>query len=204
MRVARRKLLAGRCRVPNCYSTPLVGLASILSRRPCCPTFEGVPLDATLRLLVWASVRVLGAGRVEQRSNGGCWAQGVCRGQSSNRGVRKRSGGCFWRWSLHQVFPKAMKQTTGTMLRLCGGSNNCVRSVSPTSNGVDRKLGNAPDPGRLRCWRRFQTRKPWLRFLAFSTYLTRIASPGPMLVIIQIVKFRSSSTSVNDKNQHGT
>jgi hypothetical protein len=32
-------------------------------------------------------VRVLGAGRVEQDSNGGCWAQGVCRGQSSNRGA---------------------------------------------------------------------------------------------------------------------
>ena len=30
-------------------------------------------------------MRVLGAGRVEQRSNGGYWAQGVCRGQSSNR-----------------------------------------------------------------------------------------------------------------------
>jgi hypothetical protein len=30
-------------------------------------------------------VRALGAGRVEQRSNGGYWAQGVCRGQSSNR-----------------------------------------------------------------------------------------------------------------------
>ena len=28
---------------------------------------------------------VLGAGRVEQRSNGGGWEQGVCRGQSSNR-----------------------------------------------------------------------------------------------------------------------
>jgi hypothetical protein len=40
-------------------------------------------------------VRVLGAGRVEQRSNGGCWAQGVCRWQSSNRAVRESSGGDF-------------------------------------------------------------------------------------------------------------
>jgi hypothetical protein len=51
-----------------------------------------VPLKATLRLLVWASIRVLGEGRVEPRSNGGCWAQGVCRAQSSNRGERERSG----------------------------------------------------------------------------------------------------------------
>jgi hypothetical protein len=36
-------------------------------------------------LLVWASVRVLEAGRVEQDSNGGYWAHGVCRGQSSRR-----------------------------------------------------------------------------------------------------------------------
>ena len=39
--------------------------------------------------------RALGAGYVEQRSNGGCWTQGVYRGQSSNRGVRARSGGDF-------------------------------------------------------------------------------------------------------------
>ena len=32
-------------------------------------------MKATLRLLVWASVKVLGAGRVGQRSNGGCSAQ---------------------------------------------------------------------------------------------------------------------------------
>jgi hypothetical protein len=40
---------------------------------------------------------VLGAGHVEPRRNGGCWAQGVCRGQNSNRGVRERSGGYFGR-----------------------------------------------------------------------------------------------------------
>jgi hypothetical protein len=40
-------------------------------------------------------VRFLGAGRVEQRSNGGCWAQGVRRRQSTNRGVRERSVGDF-------------------------------------------------------------------------------------------------------------
>ncbi len=56
--------------------------------------------------------------------------QGVCRAQGSNRGVRERSGGDFG-GGLRQVSPKAMKQTTGTMLQLCGGSsNNCVCSVS--------------------------------------------------------------------------
>ena len=57
---------------------------------------------------------------------------------------------------------------------------------SKMSSGADRELRNAPDPGRL--WRRrlFQTSKPWLIFLAFSTYLTPIVSPGPMLAIIQI------------------
>ncbi len=75
MRVDRRiHLVFGRCRVPTCYSTPLVGLLpSILSGSEGC-----------LRLLVWASVRVLGAGRVEHRRNGGGWAQGVCRGQRGN------------------------------------------------------------------------------------------------------------------------
>ena len=61
-------------------------------RRPCLPTFSGVPREATTPV-VWASVRVLGAGRVEHHSNGGTWAQGVCRGQSRNRGARERSGG---------------------------------------------------------------------------------------------------------------
>ena len=70
-------------------------------------------------------------------------------------------------------------------------------------SSVDRKQRNAQDPGRLRR-RRFQTSKPWLIFLAFSTYLTRIASPGPMLPFIQIVNLRVSSTPVNNKNQHGT
>ena len=55
---------------------------------------------------------------------------------------------------------------------------------------MDRKQPNAPDPGRLRRRRRFQTRNQWLILLAFSTYLTRIASPGPMLAIIQIVNLR--------------
>jgi hypothetical protein len=67
-----------------------------------------------------------------------------------------------------------------------------------------RKLRNAPDPGRFRRRRRFQTRKPLLLFLAFSTYLTRIAAPGPMLASIQIVHLRASSTPVNIKNQHVT
>ncbi len=62
-------------------------------------------------------------------------------GQGSNRGVRERSGGdfgggvfarCLPRQCLRQVSPKAMKQTTGTMLRLCGGSNNCVCSLPLT------------------------------------------------------------------------
>ncbi len=125
---------------------------------------------------------------------------------------------------LRQVSPKAMKQTTGTMLRLCGGSNNCVCSVSPKSNdqstrskkkrkkkkveskmsSVHGKLGNAPDPGRLRRRRRFQTSKPWLLFLAFSAYLTRISSPGLVLAIIQIVNLRASSTPVKKKNKRGT
>ncbi len=69
---------------------------------------------------------------------------------------------------------------------------------------VDGKPRNAPDPGRLRRRRRFQTSKPRLLFLAFSTFLTRIASPGPMLAIIQIVNLRASSTPVNNENQPGT
>jgi hypothetical protein len=71
--------------------------------RSCHQRVFGCPETASLcvpRLLpsalaARASVRVLGAGHVEQRSNGGCWAQGVCRRQSSNRGVRERSGGDF-------------------------------------------------------------------------------------------------------------
>jgi hypothetical protein len=71
-------------------------------RWPCRPTFSGVPrrtaADMGLgetpslgRLLIWASVRLLGAGRVDQRSNGGCWAQGVCRGLSEFRSEGKSS-----------------------------------------------------------------------------------------------------------------
>ena len=41
-------------------------------RRPCLTTFSGVPRKALPRLLVLASVRVIGAGRVEQDTNGGC------------------------------------------------------------------------------------------------------------------------------------
>jgi hypothetical protein len=67
------------CRVPRLLPS---ALAARHSRR-------------LLHLLVRASVRVLGAGRVEPRSNGGCWAQAVCRGQSSNRRVNERSGGDF-------------------------------------------------------------------------------------------------------------
>jgi hypothetical protein len=76
----------------------------------------------------------------------------------------------------------------------------CHRKMS----SVDRKLRKAADAGGLRRRRRFLTSKPWLLFLAFSTYLTRIASPGPVLASIQIVHLRASSTPVNNKNQHGT
>ena len=97
-------LVFGRCRNPTCHSTPLVELlASTLSLLFAGGLVGGLAVrhpevrlsNATLRLLVWTSVRVLGSGRVEPRSNGGCWAQGVCRGQSSNRGVNDRSGGDF-------------------------------------------------------------------------------------------------------------
>ena len=48
-----------------------------------------------------------------------------------------------------------------------------------------------------------ETRKCGLIFIASSTYLTRIASPVPILPIIQIVNVRAASTSVNNKNQPG-
>ncbi len=35
---------------------------------------------------------VLGAGRVEKRSSGECWVQGVCRGQREERGALKTTG----------------------------------------------------------------------------------------------------------------
>ena len=54
------------------------------------PTFSDVPRKVAYAWLVWALVRVLEAGRVEQLSNGGGWAQGVCRGHSSNREAPKR------------------------------------------------------------------------------------------------------------------
>ena len=61
----------------------------------CRPTFSGVPRKTLLRLLVWASVRVLGPRRVEQRSSGGYWAQtrkieGI---KTSNRGLEKGERG---------------------------------------------------------------------------------------------------------------
>ena len=66
-----------------------------------------------------------------------------------------------------------------------------------------RRLRNEADAGRFLRRRRFQTRKLWLLFLAFSTYLTRIASPSPMLAIIQIVNLRASSTPVKKRNKMG-
>jgi hypothetical protein len=71
-------------------------------------------------------------------------------------------------------------------------------------SSVDRKPRNAADPGRLLRRRRFQTSKPLLLSLAFSTYLTQIASRCPVLASIQIVNLRASSTRVNNKNQPGT
>ena len=68
---------------------------------------------------------------------------------------------------------------------------------------LNRKPRNAPDHGRPLRRRRFQTSKPWLLFLAFSTYLTPIASLGSMLAIIQIVNLRASATPVNNKDQPG-
>jgi len=59
-------------------------------------------------------------------------------------------------------------------------------------SSVGRRPRNAADAGGLRRRRRFQTSKPWLLFLAFSTYLTRIAPPGPLLASIQIVYFQLS------------
>ena len=59
-------------------------------------------------------------------------------------------------------------------------------------SSVGRRLRNAADAGGLRRRRRFLTSKPWLLFLAFSTYLTRIAPPGPLLASIQIVYFQLS------------
>ena len=85
MRVARRMhLIFGRCRVPTYHNTPLSGLlASTFGRMltaGLAARHSQVCLGGLGRLLVWVSVGLLGAGRVDQRSNGGCWAQGVCRG----------------------------------------------------------------------------------------------------------------------------
>jgi hypothetical protein len=77
-------LIFGRGRVPTCHNTPLSGLlASMLSHMLAAglaARHSQVCLGGLGRLLVWVSVRLLGAGRVDQRSNGGCWAQGVSRG----------------------------------------------------------------------------------------------------------------------------
>jgi hypothetical protein len=44
------------------------------------------------------------------------------------------------------------------------------KEKSGIENGsVDGKTGNAPDTGGSRRRRRFQTSKPWLLFLAFSS-----------------------------------
>jgi hypothetical protein len=40
--------------------------------------------------MVWASVRVLGAGRVEQRSNGGCWGTGCLQTKGKQRAQAKK------------------------------------------------------------------------------------------------------------------
>ncbi len=69
------------------------GCWSLWSVDPCLDILRCV--ETLPHLLVWASVRVLGAGRVEQRSSGGCWAQGVCRGQSNSRGAREGRGVIF-------------------------------------------------------------------------------------------------------------
>ena len=172
------------CRVPRLLPSALAARHSL----------SQVCLGRLLRLLVWASVRVLGAGRVEQRSNGGCWAQGVCRGQSSNRAVRESSGGDFGGGVCARCL-EGLRDLKGNEKR---------KKWNRKWSSVDRKLRYAPDPGRLRRLRRFHTRKPWLLFLAFSTHLTRIASPGPMFAFIQIVHLRASSTRVHNKNQLGT
>ncbi len=81
---------SGAVRVP-CYNTPRRAACQYIEPLACRrSTFSGA-LEDCLRLLVWTSARVLGAGHVEQRSNGGGWAQDVCRGQSS---IREELGVC--------------------------------------------------------------------------------------------------------------
>jgi hypothetical protein len=127
---------------------------------------------------------VLGAGHVEPRRNGGCWAQGVCRGQNSNRGVRERSGGDFGGVYAGADTPAG----AGTPRR------EREKKKDESKNGVASAADYATQRScRSRRRRRFQTSKLWLLFLAFSTYLTRNASPGPTLAIIQIVNLRASS-----------
>jgi hypothetical protein len=88
------------------------------------------------------------------------------------------------------------------------GKKKKVESKNVAAWTANRATQQILDPGRLRPRlrrrRRFQTIEPWLFFLAFSTYLTRIASRCPMLAIIQIVHLRASSTPVNNKDQPGT
>jgi hypothetical protein len=55
-------------------------------------------------MIVSGPVRVLEDGRVEQRSNGGCWAQGVCRGQSSNRGVSSQKVSFSGSQRTHKIY----------------------------------------------------------------------------------------------------
>jgi hypothetical protein len=88
------------------------------------------------------------------------------------------------------------------------GGLNKEPKVGEEKSGIEmssaaRRLRNEADAGRFLRRRRFQTRNLWLLFLAFSTYLTRNASPGPMFAIIQIVNLRASSTPVNNKDQPG-
>ncbi len=129
---------------------------------------------------------------MSRAATAGAGRKGVCPGLRSKRGVRERSWGDFG---------------GGVCASGLGGRakrNEKRKSGIEKWSSVDGKLRNAADPGRPRRRRRFQTRKTWLLFLAFSTYSTRIAAPGPMLASIQIVHLRASSTPVYNKNQHVT
>ena len=95
--ITQPELVFGRCRVPD-FLQPS-------PRRAVCQYIETLAYRWPYRLspdilscaskattlMVWVSVRVPGAGRFEHHSNGGCWAQRICRGQSSNRGVIERA-----------------------------------------------------------------------------------------------------------------
>jgi hypothetical protein len=57
-------------------------------------TFSGVTRKTLQCLLVGVSVRVLGAGRVEQRSSGECWADVSAEGRTATRSqdLKKKKG----------------------------------------------------------------------------------------------------------------